>query len=417
MKEAAASRILGAVIAGLEAVENGTGVDDYLDHNLAVPELRRTVSNLLFGHFRHRAGLERKLAQLVRRPPKPALRRLLLTVMTQLDYSNGIAPESAVNVAVDYARAHGGKAEAGFVNAVLRRARELPPETDISPESLFPAPVLKRWKKQFNATELQHLAAALLAEAGNTFRCRHGRELSDSEMAALSCRALPGVDPYWTFYEIGDPTRLLNDPGWNAGRFYIQDPATAAAPGLPDYRTVQSALDLCAAPGGKTLMLAEKLTPPFRLVATDRSARRQELTRENFRRWDIQAEIIAASPEEFGPGIGEFDLVLADVPCSNSGVFRRRPDALWRFDVRKLPELFVLQDRLLAAAARHVAPGGQLVYSTCSIDDEENSGRITVFLANHPDFEAVSERRLLPDAAHDGAYCCLLRRNVQSIRK
>ncbi|MPN25604.1 Ribosomal RNA small subunit methyltransferase B [bioreactor metagenome] len=114
---------------------------------------------------------------------------------------------------------------------------------------------------------------------------------------------------------------------------------------------------------------------------------------------------------------GEFDLVMADVPCSNTGVFRRRPDALWRFDHGELTKIAALQHSILDAAAARVAPGGQLVYSTCSIEPEENDRQMEAFTAEHPDFSLGGREFLLPCREHDGAYACLLRRSSRSIRR
>ena len=107
---------------------------------------------------------------------------------------------------------------------------------------------------------------------------------------------------------------------------------------------------------------------------------------------------------------GKFDIVLADVPCSNTGVFRRRPDALWRFSEKELQNVVKLQQELLELAAGYTSPGGQLVYSTCSIEPEENEILTERFVASHPDFELVSRHLQLPGRQNDGASCFLLKR-------
>jgi 16S rRNA (cytosine967-C5)-methyltransferase len=166
-------------------------------------------------------------------------------------------------------------------------------------------------------------------------------------------------------------------------------------------------LDLCAAPGGKALMLAEHLADGGILTAADRSARRQELTRENFRRRQLAARIITARPEDI---VGKYDLVLADVPCSNSGVFRRRPDALWRFSAKSLQDVMALQQNIITRAAELVAPGGVLICSTCSIESDENDALIAAVLNANAEFSCVEKETLLPDAVHDGAFAAKLRR-------
>ena len=217
---------------------------------------------------------------------------------------------------------------------------------------------------------------------------------------------LPGWGRF-RFFSAADAGEVLNSAAFRRGEIYVQDPATSLAPSLPDYTQVNSALELCAAPGGKTLMLAERLKPGTKLVAADRSAKRQERTRANCAKYKIAAEVVAAEPHELD---GSFDLVLADVPCGNSGVFRRRPDAMWRRSPERQKELTTLQRSILDQAARLVSPGGQLVYSTCSIEPEENERNVEAFLKDHGEFLLLKSRLLLPSPVNDGAFAALLLR-------
>ena len=159
-------------------------------------------------------------------------------------------------------------------------------------------------------------------------------------------------------------------------------------------------------------MLLEKLDPAARLVLCDRSEVRQKLTRENFARRGLldRVEIVvgdAAAPEERG----EYDVVLLDAPCTNTGVFRRRPDALWRCSPSSLRETAALQRRLLDAAAQMTAPGGVLIYGTCSLEVEENALQISQFVSRHPEFRLESSAELLPSLEHDGAFAARLRKS------
>ncbi len=410
-KSSAAARILENVVNALTGIEdNGLSLDDFLDKNLDCPDLRRTVSNLLFTHFRRRRELEAILSSLVSRPPKPFLRRVLLAVMTQIYFSTGIVPESAVNVAVDWVRSKKSRQEAGFVNAVLRKAAALSPEFSSEPEKVLPPALLKIWKRRFSCEELQDLTTAFLTPAENTFRCRRGQELSSAEEKELNAIPLPAVtdSALWKYYALASPENILNHPAWQSGRFYFQDPATSGAMSLPDYSKVKSVLDTCAAPGGKSLMAAEMLGEDGKLIAADRSEARQRLTAENFRRCGYAHRVITASPWEYPENFGVFDLVIADVPCSNTGVFRRRPDALWRYRQSELNSLQTLQKKILECAAKYVASGGQLLYSTCSIEPSENEELIADFLSKHTNFRFEKEIKLLPRSNHDGAYGALL---------
>ena len=130
--------------------------------------------------------------------------------------------------------------------------------------------------------------------------------------------------------------------------------------------------------------------------------------------WVETTEDVKTAPDSPHSGdgrtvFGQFDRVLVDAPCSNTGVLRRRPDARWRWTEERLRSLVAQQDEILSAAAAHVAPGGLLVYSTCSNEPEENADRVAAFLASHPDFAEIARRESLPhESGHDGAFACAL---------
>jgi 16S rRNA (cytosine967-C5)-methyltransferase len=172
-------------------------------------------------------------------------------------------------------------------------------------------------------------------------------------------------------------------------------------------------LDFCAAPGGKSVQIAWRLKGQGRLVAQEVNPRRLARLRENISRMRLdQVQVVGKAPAGEGGVMAQFDRVLADVPCSNTGVLRRRPDARWRWDADHLKQLVSLQAEILSSAAAHVAPGGLLVYSTCSNEPEENEAQIAAFLAAHPEFSEVARRESLPfETGHDGAFACAMRRS------
>ncbi len=396
------ARILKEAAYGLGLIDTGkTTLDDFLDLHLRHPELRRSVSSLLFQCFRRRRYLEDWIDHLAQRPPRPEVRRLLLVVLAQAVFQSGIAKESLVNVAVDLAKLYGRPAEARFVNAILRQAMSWPQPISNAPEAVFPDILFMRWQKRYSKSELSQLATALLTQPDFTFRAERNFDPHD-----LASGQIPSYGGF-RFYRTNSIPRLLASDAMHDGSIYIQDPATSLAPSLPDFTDVKKVLDLCAAPGGKALMLGERLDWDGALVAADVSERRQQQTAENFRRRGLDYQVVVAEPKEL---TGQYDLVMADVPCSNTGVFRRRPDVLWRFSQEELGKLVGLQQRILREATRLVVPGGQLLYSTCSIEPEENGQQIERFLTGHSGFELVCSHSLLPSSESDGAYACLLRR-------
>ena len=404
-----AERVLGDAADGAAGIAGGRfDLDDFLDSRLKAPEFRRITGNLLFAGFRRKRQLESMLdAMCARRPPPPEVRALLFAAAAQMLFQDAVAPQSAANVAVELAKRRFGAGTGRFVNALLRRVlRETPVFSD-APEEVLPEAVLREWRRCFPGAELRQLTEAFLTPAPFTFRAVGGFEPE----AEFVCRPAGGFGPF-CFFAAEDPAAVLNSAPMRDGKIYIQDPAASLAVSMADFSGVCRALDVCAAPGGKSLQIDERLEPGASLLAADRSSRRLEMARENFARHGREIAVIAAEPGEL---TGAFDLVLADVPCSNTGVFRRRPDVLDRFSRRALEEVAAVQRTILEAAAARVAPGGQLVYSTCSIEPEENTLQIGAFLASHREFSLRRERQLLPCKEHDGAYAALLVRSAQSI--
>ena len=376
----------------LAVTDRHRSLDDALD---ACPvQVRRTVSHILFNYFRHRKFLDGLLAVRLKNPPRPPVYALLRAALTQAFFQHAIAPEAAVNIAVGAAPFN----STGLVNAVLRGIVEKRYAVPNAPEEVLPDLLLAAWRRRFTPDELAEQTEVLLGEAPFAFRML--RDFPPPEDA----EALPGWGDF-RFFSAPAPGTLLRSEAFRRGEIYIQDPATSLAPSLPDYTQVNSALDLCAAPGGKTLMLAERLRPGVKFVAADRSRKRQDRTRANCDKYNIPAVVITAEPHELDES---FDLVLADVPCGNSGVFRRRPDAMWRYSPERQKELAELQRSILDEAARLVLPGGQLVYSTCSIEPEENDDNVAAFLKDHAEFRLLKSRLLLPSHVNDGAFAALM---------
>jgi 16S rRNA (cytosine967-C5)-methyltransferase len=192
--------------------------------------------------------------------------------------------------------------------------------------------------------------------------------------------------------------RIEELPGFSAGAWWVQDAAASLPARLlpaPPLRNIwgKRILDLCAAPGGKTLQL---VAAGAHVTALDRSAERLDLVRRNLARLGLKAELVEADGRTFDPGT-TFDGVLLDAPCTASGTIRRHPDIAYTKDAGDAARLAPLQDALLAQAAKLTAAGGVLVYAVCSLDPQEGEHRVQRFLDRHPDF-----RRLAADAAKIG---------------
>ena len=206
--------------------------------------------------------------------------------------------------------------------------------------------------------------------------------------------------------------KLLHLLPFQKGLFYIQDPSTILAVTELDPQSYDHVLDLCAAPGGKTTFIAQLMKNQGRLVARDNAPDRVKLIQENCTRLGVtcvEPGLISALP----PPPSHFDKILVDVPCSNTGVMRRRVDLRWRLRPEEIKRLRSTQLELLRTAAVQLKKGGTLVYSTCSLEPEENGEVVKTFLSENAGFQLQLERQLLPFTdGVDGAYVARITRAV-----
>ena len=406
-------RILAQAVQALEAIAaQSTGLDDWLDRK-APGELRRALASLLFTFFRRKRAVDAALTPCWSKPPRPEIFFLLELALTLAAFQTALRPESAVNIAVAAAKHRFGAGAGKFVNAVLRRALTL-----VNPEppamELLPEPVARRWVRQCGAAVAARRAELFQRQAPTVARWR--RNFAEEIPPDAERLVLPWPS-HWQFTRVARPEKATESVLFRKGAFYFQDPAPAAIVMLLENAALPRAVrgaDLCAAPGGKLILAEEFLSMKgisAKWVALDRSETRQNLTRENLARCGVAADVTVGDATNWRPEDGgTFDLVLADVPCTNSGVFRRRPDVLWRWRDAALRAMTAIQKEILEHGAELCAPGGYLLYSTCSLEKEENEALTAAFLAGHPEFALTCERSLEPDETHDGTYGALLKR-------
>ena len=330
----------------------------------------------------------------------------------------GVPEHAAVNETVSLA----GRAR-GLVNAILRRAlrerealetlrRNATPEVRHS----LPEWLLAGWLRQHGAAAVEELGTWCNTPAPVYVRANelHPR-------AAASLADLPGIEPYTGavsgWYRVVEPPRRE----LAAGICYAQDPSTGIAPFMLKAKPGMTVLDTCAAPGGKTAILAQEMNNEGTLVATDSSAKRLERLRDNLKRMGVsiaecQVHDWLNMPEpaswktRFPAG---FDRILLDVPCSNTGVLRRRVDARWRLQPDFFPTINATQHALLLRMLGLLKPGGRLVYSTCSIEPQENIQLVRAVLKEAPGWQLLEDKLLLPHRdGVDGAYAALIERKT-----
>lgn len=411
-------RLLGRFLGG------GCRLDHLLQASSLESEEAARCRFYLTGTIRNLRLLEMILDRLVARRPRPEVRAILLLGAFEIRENPEQTPK-IVHFAVEQAKRRVSRPESGLINSVLRRFPGTLAEwesgagDDAESCSLrfsHPLWMVRRWWEAFGPENTRRLLE-WNQQAGSV----HAR-LTVMDPEAIP--ALPGAveTPWQGFVEIGGMAWTAVSTALKAGTLYIQDPATRLAPQLMGIEGPESVLDLCAAPGGKTLQLAQTAARSGgRVVAVDLPGPRMIRLRENVGRHpDWPVSVVGADARDLNAafllsrGLPEvFDGVLLDVPCSNTGVLRHRVDAKWRLREADLENLVRLQGHLLDAAARFVRPGGRLVYSTCSLEREENEGVVEGFVNAHPGFERGEGGVSLPwESGHDGAGCFLLRRKL-----
>ena len=205
-------------------------------------------------------------------------------------------------------------------------------------------------------------------------------------------------------------------PGYEAGEWWVQDVSAALPAVIAGDVSGRHVLDLCAAPGGKTLQLA---SAGAKVTAIDKSELRMKRIDENLKRTGLQADLHTSDALNWGDPKPEFDIVLLDAPCSATGTFRRHPDVIHSKSPKSISTLIKLQGALLRRAAKWVRPGGSLIYCTCSLQTEEGENQIDKFLKYNEQFAIAPVTRLdglpLPERAYEGGYLRVLPHDLSSV--
>ena len=358
---------------------------------------RAFVQDLVYTVLRRLRALRKVLGVLVPKWPKGELEAFLYVGAAQVLYMKDVPDYAAVNETVEGAKLCPQKSVAKVVNGVLhnliRRRDEFEALLSAAPleeRESFPTELVKRWTARFGAENAAKLCA-WHNEPAKTFLARKDG----------------------SFVELERGKKVSDVPGYAEGEFIVQDPGTALAVELMDAKPGDVILDACAAPGGKTIQLAWR---GAKVTACEVNPKRRKKLEENLKRvlGSIgSVETIGSLDVEIqqsdNPTIKQFSKVLVDAPCSNTGVLRRRPDARWNWSVEKLESLVKLQAEILDQVASLVAPGGTLVYSTCSNEPEENTEQVNAFLARHSDFTLDTTRESIPfESGHDGVFAARL---------
>lgn len=345
----------------------------------------RAFARLIAATTLRRLGqIDAVLKPFLKRTPSPYARAVLRTGAAQILFLE-TPPHAAVGAGVALLkRSKKTVAMAGMANAVLRRVSEQGAELLSQTEKLDNLPVWLRdsWVKSYGEAACTEMVNILSLEPPLDISVKENPQLWTEKLDAT---LLPGGTV--RRQKIGDVTQI---PGFKGGDWWAQDFSASLPVKLLGDISKARILDMCAAPGGKTLQLA---AAGAKVVALDKNTSRIGFIRENLARTKLQAEIVAADGSNWrdpeNPSGGGFDHVLLDAPCTATGTFRRRPDVLRRKRPVDVDHLVRVQERLFLASARHVKPGGMLIYCACSLQTREGEEQVAKFLKNRSDFRLI----------------------------
>jgi 16S rRNA (cytosine967-C5)-methyltransferase len=388
-----ASALAGAAQALDAVLSDGRSADVALAGFETSPE-RAAVRAIALGTIRWYLRLAPAIASLLERPGAVSapVQALLTVAAHQVEYSRN-APEATVHAAVDAARILNSTRATGFVNAVLRRfVRERatlfarldqnPPARTAHPQWLI-GKLLASWPAECAA-----ILAANNAHPPMTLRLDASRTSREQYLDQLTSAGIEAVMSQWidSAITLNHPVAVSVLPGFAEGWASVQDAGAQVAPRLLDVQARMRVLDACAAPGGKTGHLLEQAPPGVTVTAVDIDAARVARIDENLKRLRRKAELLVgdvSKPKSFWDG-RPFERILVDAPCSSSGVIRRHPDIKLLRRPGDIPQLAAGQLAILKAASSMLAPGGRLLYCTCSVLPEENENVVGKLLAEEP---------------------------------
>ncbi len=380
------------------------------------PRERAFCTELVYGVIRHLLKLDYILGRLLSRPLKSLklpVKNILRMALYQLIYLPEIPERAVIHSAVQQIKESKYAGLAGLVNGVLRNylrnRREIPfpdPQKEhlsyLALEYSTPEWLIRRWTDQFGAEKAERIAKAGNERAPFTVRVNRLRAevtwvragLDEAGFRAEAGAVLPEA---LVLKEVPQP--IENTDFYKDGQLIVQDESSMLVAHLVDPRPGETVIDLCAAPGGKSTHLAELMDDYGHIYSIDDHPHKVELIRQNAERMQLHSiHPCLGDAREFQlPGGGQADRVLVDAPCSGTGVLRRRVDAKYRKKPEDIRQLAALQRQILERAIQLVKPGGCLVYSTCTLEREEDEAQVEWLLNQYPEYRVEDYRPFLPN--------------------
>ena len=383
------------------------------------PQDRALITTLVYGTLDKKITLDYIIQKHSKLKLKKISKYILIILrmgIYQLKFTDKIPESAAVNESVKLAKRYGHGASAGFVNGVLRNAAktEIEYPTDkteyLSVKYSFPMELCEKWTSDFGYDFTENMLKAFSLPSRLTLRPNTLKTTADELLKKLTAKGVKAgiTDDCIT----ADGFDISHDELYKNGFYTVQDAAAMTASKVLAPNAGETVIDMCAAPGGKTTHMAEIMQNKGKICAFDIHEHKIDLIKKNAKRLGItiiDAQI--GDGQKYNEKYAEVaDKILCDVPCSGLGIIRRKPEIKYnREDTTDLPKI---QRAILNNAAKYLKPYGEIVYSTCTIEKEENEQVTGGFLADNPNFEKLTEKTFYPQTDNtDGFYICKMKRN------
>lgn len=417
--------VRGTAVKILDRIERTDSyLEKLLDHELKNSDLsgqdKALLYELVHGVVRWMGRLDWILAGFYKgqfSKAIPVLKNALRVALYQIMFLDKIPDYAIVNEAVDFVKKLQGQKPADITNAVLRNIIRSknglrypdPAENLVSYLAAYyshPTWLAKRWVERYGREAVETLMAANNERPTLTLRINElkvDRQEFEGLLQSVNLRYTPGVYNDH-FYRLQILTNIQNWQYFAEGYFAIQDESTGMPCLLLDVKPGMRVLDMCAAPGGKSAYIADLMSNTGEVVALDKFESRVKMMQANLDRLGVSiVKFVTTDALEYEDEL--FDRVLVDAPCSGLGTLSKKPDIKWKRDLLDIKKLNPIQEDLLNKAAEMVKVGGAVVYSTCTIEPEENYGVVKKFLSEHEDFRLDDASAYVDKTIVDGNGC------------
>ena len=369
---------------------------------------RRFISRLTKGTLERRETLDwmiNRFSSVKTKKMKPVIRTILRISVYQMQYMDSVPVSAICNEAVKLAKKRGFKSLAGFVNGILRNMDRNPeklvlPEDNLSVIYSQPEWLVEEWTKSYGMNQTKSMFEYFLKEQPLTVRVCKNRISIEEFKQRMEVQGITAIQNPWVpeAFELKGLDYLGALPEFNEGLCTVQDVSSMLVAKAAGVQPDNYVIDVCAAPGGKSIHISEMLGDAGKIIARDLTWNKVDLIEENIERLDAK-HIYAECQDALilvEEDIASADVVIADLPCSGLGVIGRKADIKYRVTKEDMISLADLQKEILKVVSQYVKPGGILIYSTCTVNTKENQENVQWFKENFP-FELKSLEGLLPE--------------------